>query len=323
MAADGGLVAPLRFIDRDEVAARLTMPRAIAIVRTAIIVLSNRETRQTLREIIPLSEGRMFGIMPGTLGDRAAFGAKLISIYSDNPAHGLQSHQGLVVMFEPERGLPVACLHAGEITAIRTAAASAVATDALARRDATRLAILGTGEQAVAHAHAIAAVRLITHIRVWGRSPDKAAAVAARIGAALGIPASAHAGVAETVADADIICTVTSAEEPVLTSGMVAPGTHTNLVGSSHAGPREIDDALVVRVRMIADYRPGVLAQGAEFLHARAAGLVDDSHVVGEIGDVLAGRLSGREAATQVTAYKSLGHVVQDLACARALMDDD
>lgn len=312
----------IRLIDGAEVARRLNMPRAIAIVRQAMIALSNGETKQTLRSIIPMGGGRMFGIMPGTMGDGHTFGAKLLGIFPENADRGLQSHQGLVILFDPDTGVPVAGIDAAEVTAIRTAAASAVATDVLARADATRLAIIGAGEQAHTHARGMAAVRALADIRVWGRSLAKAEALAAVLAAELGVPVAAHAGVADTVRDADIICTVSGTDDPVLTSEMVADGTHLNLVGSSRAGPREIDDALVVRSRFVADYRAGVLAQGGEFLHARDAGLVTDAHVVGEIGEVLAGRLAGRESAAQVTAYKSLGHIVQDLACGWALYSE-
>ena len=149
----------MRFIDREEISRRLTYEKCIPIVREAMIAFSKGETKQLLRSIIPLSEGRMFGVMPGAMGAHAAFGAKLISVFHGNFDRGVPSHQGLVILFEPESGAPVCVLDAGEITAIRTAAASAVAADALARADATRLAILGYGEQAATHARAIAKVR--------------------------------------------------------------------------------------------------------------------------------------------------------------------
>jgi ornithine cyclodeaminase len=313
----------MRLIDRDEVRARLTYERCMPLVREAMIALSRGETRQLLRSIIPLEGGRAFGIMPGALGPRAVFGAKLISVYPENLAKGLQSHQGVVVLFEPEGGAPVCIVHAGEVTAIRTAAASAVATDALARPDARRLAILGYGEQAQTHARAIAKVRPLERVTVWGRSAERAEAFAIRMEAELDLPVSACATAEAAVGDADIVCTVTAAREPVLLGRWVRPGTHLNLVGSSMAGPVEVDDDLVVRARFIADYREGVLAQGAEFLKAKAAGLVGDDHVVGEIGQVLSGALPGRQSPDQITVYKSLGHVVQDLAAAKALYEAD
>jgi ornithine cyclodeaminase/alanine dehydrogenase-like protein (mu-crystallin family) len=309
----------MRFIDREEVAARLTYEAAIPIVREAMIAFSAGETLQTLRSIIPLAEGRLFGVMPGAMGERDVFGAKLISVFPENFAKGVQSHQGLILLFDPDSGAPVCVVHAGEVTAIRTAAASAVATDALARKDATRLALLGYGEQAATHARAMTHVRPISAITVWGRSPERAQDFAARMSAELSLPVTAAPTAAEAVAEADIICAVSAAHDPILFSADVADGTHVNLVGSSHAGPAEADNALVARARFIADSRAGVLAQGGEFLRARAAGLVDDAHVAGEIGQVLAGTLQGRRSEGEVTLYKSLGHVAQDLACGWAL----
>ena len=308
-------------IDRDEVRARLTYARCIPIVREAMIAFSTGETRQLLRAILPLAEGRMFGIMPGALGLDRPFGAKLISVYPENFAKGRQSHQGMVVLFDPASGAPICVAHAGEVTAIRTAAASAVATDALARADACSLAILGYGEQAETHIRALAHVRPIERVRVWGRSAERARTFAERIGAEMPFPVEPAPSAREAAAEADIICTVSSAAEPILLGEWVRPGTHVNLVGSSHAGPVEVDHALVVRSRFIADSREGVLAQGAEFLRARDAGLIGDRHIVGEIGEVLAGRIEGRRSRDEITAYKSLGHIVQDLASVWALYD--
>lgn len=309
----------MRFIDREEIARRLTYDVCIPIVRQAMIAFSNGETKQLLRSILTLSDGRLFGVMPGAMGAHAPFGAKLISVFHENFARGIQSHQGLVILFDPESGAPVCVLHAGEITAIRTAAASAVATVALARKDARRLALLGYGEQAATHARAIGKVRDLTSIVVWGRSHERARAFAQRMQAELSLPVTAGGSAQEAVARADIVCTVTSAAEPILKGDWVRPGTHLNLVGSSHAGPVEVDNDLVVRSRFIADSREGVLHQGAEFLRAKAAGLVGDDHIVAEIGQVLSGKIEGRRTAEEITVYKSLGHIVQDLASAWTL----
>ena len=309
----------MRVIGQDEVRERLTYEVAIPIVRAAMIALSAGETRQHLRSIIPLAGGRLFGIMPGALGERAAFGAKLISIFPENFAKGAPSHQGVVVLFDPQTGAPICIAHAGEVTAIRTAAASAVATDALARPEAARLAILGYGEQAETHLRALRHVRSIDHVTVWGRSPDRAQAFAARMAAETGLPVRACADVESAVGEADIICTVSGAQEPILKRAWVAPGTHLNLVGSSRPGPVEVDEDLVAACRFIADSREGVLAQGAEFLKAKASGRIGDDHVVGEIGQVLSGAIPGRQSPGQITAYKSLGHIVQDLASVQAL----
>lgn len=309
----------MRFIDREEVARRLTYEVCIPIVRKAMIAFSSGETKQLLRSIIPLSEGRLFGVMPGAMGAAAPFGAKLISVFKDNAASGRPSHQGVVVLFHPESGEAVCVVDAGEITAIRTAAASAVATDALACPDACRLAILGTGEQAATHARAIGKVRPLEAISVWGRSLERARAFADRMSAELQCPVTASAEVQHAVAAADIICTVSAASEPILKGAWVRPGTHVNIVGSGFAGPVEVDNDLVVRSRFVVDSREGVLQQGAEFLNAKQAGLIGDDHIVAEIGQVLMGRVLGRRSADEITAYKSLGHVVQDLASAWAI----
>ena len=132
----------------------------------------------------------------------------------------------------------------------------------------------------------------------------------------LGLPITAAATVQQAAANADIVCTVTSASEPILKSEWVQPGQHINAVGSSHAGPSEIDNELVVRARFFADSSEGVLNQGAEFLRAKHAGLIDDHHILAEVGEVLAGTKEGRRSEDEITIYKSLGHIVQDLASA-------
>lgn len=309
----------MRFIDGEEIRQRLTYERCIPIVREAMIAFSIGETRQLLRAVLPLQADRLFGVMPGALAPNGGFGAKLISVYPENFSNGLPSHQGVVVLFDPDSGAPVCILDAGQITAIRTAAASAVATDALARPDARSLAILGYGEQAATHIRAIAQVRALTAVRVWGRSPERAAAFAKRMAAETSLAVTSAADVPEAISEADIVCTVTAATQPILLGDWLRPGMHLNLVGSGHNGPVEVDHAVVIRSRFIADSREGVLAQGAEFLAAKAAGLVGDDHIAGEIGEVLAGRLEGRRSAGEITAYKSLGHIVQDLASAWAL----
>jgi ornithine cyclodeaminase/alanine dehydrogenase-like protein (mu-crystallin family) len=313
---------PIRFIGPEEVASRLIYQKCIPIVRDAMIAFSRGETRQLLRSLIPLSDGRVFGIMPGAMGSRATFGAKLISVFHGNFERGIPSHQGVVVLFDPESGAPVCVADASTITAIRTAAASAVATDVLARKDARKVALLGYGEQAGTHARALTNVREIASITVWGRSAERAAAFAERTQAALDLPVRTAKSVPEAVAEADILCTLTSATEPILKGEWLRPGMHVNVVGSGYAGPAEVDNELVVRSRFIVDSREGVLQQGAEFLRAKAAGLIGDDHIAGEIGQVLAGEVEGRRSRDQITVYKSLGHVVQDLASAWALYSE-
>jgi ornithine cyclodeaminase/alanine dehydrogenase-like protein (mu-crystallin family) len=301
----------LTIISHQDVIDNLTIADCIPIMREAMTALSNGETKQLPREILPAGKG-MLGIMPGALAP--VFGAKIVSAFSTNAAIGLPSHQGAVMLFDPDNGALLALVDAHAITRIRTAAASAVATNALARADASHLAILGYGEQAHAHIEAMCLVRDVSDIRIWGRSEQRRAAFADRVRAETNIPVSIHSDVTSAVRDADIICTTTSAQEPILFGSDVAPGAHVNVVGSSHAVPSEVDVELVVQSRFFADHRPSVLAQGAEFQRARNAGLVDDSHLLGEIGEVLRASIAGRLNDQDITIYKSLGQFVQDLA---------
>jgi ornithine cyclodeaminase/alanine dehydrogenase-like protein (mu-crystallin family) len=294
----------LLVISREEVARHLTWEACIPLMREAMIALSRGETKQLLRSILDLDGGRAFGVMPGASAD--AIGAKLISVFP--AADGAPSHQGMVVLFDPDSGAPAAVLDASEITAIRTAAASAAATEALARPDARCLAILGTGEQALRHAEAISAARPLERIVIWGRSRDKAEALARRLGAEIAETAR------EAAVQADIICTVTAAAEPILLGDWVKEGTHLNIVGSSRAGPVEIDTGLVRRARFFADHAEGVRRQGAEWLRALEERAVGEAHLLGEIGEVFAGTLAGRTSEADITLYKSLGSIVQDLA---------
>jgi ornithine cyclodeaminase len=304
----------IAFYDAAEVEELLDYPGCIDAVRKAMIALSSGERPQPLRQIFTVGDGEMFGTMPGELQALSTFGAKLVSVFHEPDGSGRTRHRGVVVAYDGKSGAVTAIADAEPVTQIRTGCASAVATDALARADAQVLAIFGTGVQAEAHLRAVPLVRNFREILLWGRSPERTREFAERMSKELGRPITPVTDGREAAARADVICTVTSSATPVLLGEWVKPGTHINLVGSSLLGPVEVDTALVAKARFVADYRPGVLAQGAEVAIALEAGAIDDSHVIGEIGEVLAGRLPGRENNEQITIYKSLGHVVQDLA---------
>jgi len=309
----------ITFYDADQVEALLDYPGCIDAVRRAMIALSSGERPQPLRQIFTVGDNQMFGTMPGELAALSTFGAKLVSVFADPERPGRTRHQGVVVAYDGKTGAVSCVADAEPITRIRTGCASAVATDALAREDAQVLAIFGTGVQADAHLRALPLVRDFREILLWGRSEEKTRAFAEQMSEELGRTITPVSDPREAASSADVICTVSSSAEPVVLGEWVKPGTHLNLVGSSYLGPVEVDSALVAKARYIADYRPGVLAQASELAAARDAGLIDDSHVVGEIGEVLAGRIPGRETDEQVTIYKSLGHVAQDLASAAYL----
>jgi ornithine cyclodeaminase len=303
----------LLVLDAEAVAAQLSIATCIPLVREAMIALSDGTARQLLRSFISMGDGRTFAQMPAALGQRDWFGAKLISVFADPGDSGHKAHRGVVVLFEGEGGWPVCIADAGEVTRIRTAAASAMATDVLARKDASILTIYGAGLQARGHIEAIAPLRKLNEVRIWARDAERAQELAASMTSSR-LPVRAVSIGKEAAKGADIICTLTSSATPVLLGDWVEAGSHVNLVGSSAPVPVETDAALVIKSRFIADHREHVLAHGAEFLAAKKAGLIDDSHVVAEIGEVLMGKVPGRQSAEQVTVYKSLGHAVQDLA---------
>src|SRR5579859_7702608 len=206
----------MKMLSRDDVAAKLTFDICIPAVRAAMTALAKGETRQLPRGYLPLEQGRIFGTMSGALGDGGPFGAKLISVFPDNFDRGIPSHQGVVVLFDRDSGRPIALADGGEITAIRTGCASAVATDALARPDASRLALFGYGEQSETHLQAISRVRKLTAFSVWGRSPERARAFADKMSEKTGLTVTASASAQEAAGEADIICTLTNARDPIL-----------------------------------------------------------------------------------------------------------
>jgi alanine dehydrogenase len=317
-AAPNGLL----IVSGADVQRALPMSDCIEAVDRAMRALSNGGADVPLRTVMQVPGGRnFFGVMPGYLGDPQGLGAKIITVYPDNTKRGLPSHLGLVVLFDAEIGFPLAVMDAAEVTAIRTAAASAVATRALARKDASHLAILGTGEQAVTHLESISKVRTLRSVRVWGRSLEKAERFAEEQEPRLSVRVDVRKTAEDAVQGADIVCTVTASHEPVLNGAWLGRGAHVNLVGASRLHAREADDAVVAASRFFVDSRTSARAEAGELKHAMDAGLVNESHVLGEIGDVLVGRIAGRTGDNDITLYKSLGVAAQDLAAAHVIYE--
>ena len=307
----------LRVIAGADVRRLLSYGDCVEVVESAMRSVSAGGTVMPLRQIMRLPEGNgALGTMPGYLDDPECFGIKLLSLFPGNPAAGLSSHLGLYMLCEAAHGRPVALLEASALTAIRTAAASVVATRALARVDSSVLAIIGTGEEAHSHVEAFHAVRPFQRVVLWGRSAEAAGRLADRA-RSLGIDdVRIVRDVPQALAEADVVCTVTASPNPLLNGADVRPGTHLCLVGASIPSTREVDDACVAMSRFYVDYRASAMAQAGELLHAISAGVVTESHVVGEIGEVLAGTRPGRRSDAEVTVYKSLGVAAQDLAAA-------
>jgi ornithine cyclodeaminase len=291
------------------------MAECVELMRSTMIALSEGRVVLPLRSIMGLPANRgMLGIMPGYLADPECFGVKLVRLMPHNKPPLHSSHLGIVLLFEPEHGCPVALLDAAEITAIRTAAASGLATRLLANPDAGDLALLGAGEQARSHLDAMLCVRPLRRIRVWARDPAKAKAFAESEGSKHHIVVETAATVRDAVTGADLICTLTKAREPILFGEWISPGAHLNVVGSSVAGAAEIDTSTVVKSRFFVDSRNSTVHEGGEYLHALQSGAITPGHILGEIGEVANGSLQGRGSPPEVTLYKSLGVSPQDLA---------
>jgi ornithine cyclodeaminase len=297
----------------------LPMKDCIPLIESVMREVSRGGAQLPLRiGCIPPGTQNVMAVMPGYLDEPPSMGAKVIAVYPENAKRGLSSHMGVVVLFDPREGVPVAILDAAAITGLRTAAASAVATDALAREEEDcDLAIIGTGEQAAAHLLAMSLVRPLRSVRVWGRSVDKAREFAARETANTKIPIEVCAEIRNAVVGANLVCTTTGSREPIIQNAWVADGAHMNLVGASSAAAREVDDELVIRSTFFCDFRASALAQAGELLGAMGARAAQ--HLRGEIGQVLNGKIPGRTHSSEVTVYKSLGIAAQDLAAAHEI----
>ena len=310
----------IKIISAEQVHELLTMSVCIDIVRDAMVEVSRRNVNMPLRHGMPIPDDRgMLGMMYGYLAEPECFGVKLLSLYPGNAEKGISSHMGLMVLYEAECGKPVAIMDASVITAIRTAAASAVATDELARTDAKSLAILGGGEQAESHLKSMLEVRPIDNVLIWCRSRDRAHEFAIKQQDSIDANIEVVNKARDAAGEADIVCTVTSSPEPILEGQWLRKGTHLNLVGSSLPHFAEVDNEVVTKTKYFVDYRESTLAQAGEFLRAKEAHLIDDSHIVAEIGEVISKEHAGRESDDEITLYKSLGVIAQDLVSANTI----
>ena len=308
-------------IGHDDVERLLPMDRCIEVMAQTLASLSRGEAVNPLRAVVRLRNApNMLGLMPAALSEPKIFGAKVISVFPGNRAAGLESHQGFVALFESDEGRPIALVDASAITGIRTAAVSAVATRALANPDAGDLGLLGSGTQARTHLEAMRAVRPIRRVRVWSPNSERLARFAVDEGERHGIEVVAMSSARLAVDGAEIVCTVTAAREPILEGSWLSAGSHVNAVGSSTPTARELDAEAIRRARFFVDRRESTLAESGDFLAAVRDGVVDESHIAGEIGEVLNGTVDGRRSPDEVTLFKSLGLAAEDLAAAHEVL---
>lgn len=290
-------------LNEQDVEQLLTMEECIAVMEDALSALARGEVHNPLRQAVraPGAPG-LLGLMPAwRAGETPYYALKEVCVFPENPKRGLDTHLGAVILHSGETGEPLAFMNASAITAIRTAAVSAVATKLLAREDASVMVVFGAGVQAKSHTKAIPLVRPIRDIFLITRENlDQAE---------------------ELVRRADVIVTATSAREPILRREWLRPGTHINAVGSSIAAARELDSATVAAASLFVDRRESTLNESGDFLFAKRDGVVDDAHIRAELGELLTGQAAGRTSAEELTLFKSLGLAIEDLASAAFLFE--
>lgn len=313
----------MKIITERMVESHLSLSDCIDAMREVMISVSAGEATLPIRQFMPIpgASGKM-AIMPGTTErPHRRFGIKLVCKYERAPDSDLGTHVGMVLVFDSDQGVPLALIAGASLTAIRTSAASALATDLLAKPQTSILAVLGNGEQAHRHVRAMLAVRDPSEIRIWGRNEDRTRNFADKIEAEIGRSVLVSATAEAAVRGADLICTTTASTTPVLNGEWLSPGAHVNLVGAATATSAEADQAVVTRSRFYVDYVPAAMAAAGELRDAMSAGAVTEDHVIGEIGAVAAGNCPGRLSADDITVYKSLGVSAQDLAAGAKLYE--
>ena len=307
----------VQIINQAEVQKLLTMEACIDVMREALTTLAKGDAIQPLRSALRLPQKvGVLGMMPAYLGNPPVMGTKVISVFPGNIGTQYDSHQGAVMLFDTTHGQLLAIIDASEITAVRTPAASAVATEILAREDATDLALLGSGTQARGHLEAMLLVRPIHRVRVWSLPLDHSRQFAAHESQRHGITVEHMDTAQEAVEGADIICTTTSAREPVLIGKWIADGAHINAIGASNPFSRELDTEAVLRSRMFVDRLESAINEAGDFLFPKKEGAIKDDHIQGEIGDILLGKIPGRQSQQEITLFKALGLAVEDVAAA-------
>jgi alanine dehydrogenase len=312
-------------LSREEVERLLDLNKLVGALAAAMAELSAGHVSMPPRIAAMVPEhGGLLGDMPVYLPLTGTLATKLVTVFPSNTALGLESHQALIMVFDATTGIATAAMDGAYITAMRTAAGSALATRLLAREDADVLTIIGTGVQARAHARMISRVRRLNEIRVAGRGREKAEGLSREISAQLQIPARAFESVEEAVRGAGIVCATTHSAEPIIRGAWLEPGMHVNSVGFNIAG-REVDGEAMAKSRVVVESRAVVLAPppvGAnDFAWAIRDGHISTGHIHAEIGELVSGMRPGRSSAEEITLYKSVGVAVQDAAAAQLVLE--
>jgi ornithine cyclodeaminase len=312
-------------LNASQVRQTLPMPAAVEAMKRAFLAISSGEADMPLRSHMDVAGGKGTTlVMPAHVvsKDTDSLAVKIVSVIGSNPERGLPRIIATILAIDPETGEPIALIEGTTVTAIRTAAASAAATDALARPDSRTLAVIGAGVQAREHIAAIHCVRDIRQTYVVARDRDQADRLVEDMAA--GDPVINNITIFESadeaVAQADIVCTVTTSAEPVFSPGAIRPGTHINAVGSYQPHTVEIPGETVKAARVFVDHRESAMEEAGDLIQPIEAGLIDEGHVLGEVGEVLAGSIAGRRSDSDITLFKSVGCAAEDCLAASEVL---
>ena len=295
----------------------LPMGDLIAAMESALAKFSAREVLQPVRTVLTVGPSKAYyGLMPAFIPAPASMGAKIVTVFGDNHTRGLPSHLATIVLLDPETGMLQAIMDGRYITEARTAAVSAVATRFLARADAATLAIVGSGVQARSHLEAYQLVRQLKEVRIWSPNPRSRSRFVDDMSPKVTVPIVDAATAEQAVRGADLIVLVTSSPTPVIEDAWVSEGAHVVCVGACRPTQQEMPPQLVKRSRLYVDSSAAAVLEAGDIVMNIAAGLFDGSHIRGEIGELVLGRVAGRSSDREITLFKSLGMAVEDVVAA-------
>ena len=305
-----------RLLTAEHVSSLLPMDELIDAMEDALRRFSLGEIVQPVRTVVPVGERGFFGIMPALVPQPAAIGAKLVTVFHENRERDLPTHLAAICLFSPHTGALVALMDGRRITEDRTAAVSAVSANALAREDSAVLAIIGSGVQARSHLLAMDHAFTLSEIRVWSPTPDRQLAFLNDMTETTEARLIGGNSAQDTVRGADLVVLATSASEPVVQNEWIRSGAHVMSVGACRPHQREMDPALIRRSRFFVDSRAAALVESGDVVLGLKDGAFRQSHIIGELGEVLAGKVQGRRSSSDVTVFKSLGLAVEDVVAA-------
>ncbi len=308
-------------VNQEEVRRIFPMAECIEVMEQAFLSLAGGKITQPLRSIMPVPGGSVLAMMPSYNADIQALGAKVISVFPGNHGTEFDAHQGIVLLYEAVHGSLKAIIDATAVTGIRTAAVSAVATRKLANPGTKSLAILGAGTQGKAHLEAMRLLFNFERVHVWDVFPEAAKRFAESESKRTGLDVRCAATAEEAVVDHDLVCTTTPAKEPILRGSWIKAGAHINAIGACTPVTRELDTEAVQKSSLFVDRLESTLREAGDFIIAKNEGAVDDSHIKGELGDLLAGTINGRQSKDEITLFKAVGLAMQDLASANYIYE--